>query len=280
MSLKAILESLDDLDARYHDLYAETKIETKDGAKTVYVLQVEGIESHPKAKGLKTALEKERDDRRSAREEVKALKAKVEGLPEDFDPEEYIRLKAEADDPGSRDADTEKQIEAKVALRLKVAEDRWARERDKLAKERDSAIKLAEDTDASLKQRLKTEALTAALDAVGVTRPGLRRGALAVHMHSVRIEDDEGGSPRILYESEEGATVDLNEAISHWANTEDGKPYVTPAQGGGAQGGDGRGSGQVNPWKPATRNLTQQARITRENPKLAARFKMDAGIKS
>lgn len=49
------------------------------------------------------------------------------------------------------------------------------------------------------------------------------------------------------------------------------------APGGGA--GSKGGSGQVNPWKKETFNLTEQGRITRDNPELAKQLKAAAGVK-
>lgn len=41
-------------------------------------------------------------------------------------------------------------------------------------------------------------------------------------------------------------------------------------------GGSSKGGGQVNPWKQETFNLTEQGRILRENPELAAQLKVAA----
>jgi len=41
----------------------------------------------------------------------------------------------------------------------------------------------------------------------------------------------------------------------------------------------GVGDPEVNPWKPETFNLTNQAKILQENPSLAARLKQEAGVK-
>lgn len=40
----------------------------------------------------------------------------------------------------------------------------------------------------------------------------------------------------------------------------------------------GEGDSGKNPWKKETRNLTEQGRITREDPALAARLKKEAGL--
>jgi len=41
----------------------------------------------------------------------------------------------------------------------------------------------------------------------------------------------------------------------------------------------GAGTGEVNPWKPETFNLTLQGKILREDPAKAARMKAEAGVK-
>ena len=47
-------------------------------------------------------------------------------------------------------------------------------------------------------------------------------------------------------------------------------------------GGDvnaGQGGGKVvNPWKPESKNITEQARLNKENPTLAAQLKKAAGV--
>jgi len=48
---------------------------------------------------------------------------------------------------------------------------------------------------------------------------------------------------------------------------------------GGGTNPPGAGGAEVNPWKKDTFNLTQQAKILRENPALAARLKAEAGVK-
>jgi len=65
------------------------------------------------------------------------------------------------------------------------------------------------------------------------------------------------------------------------------KPYLkaqggvggTSGQIGGGTNPPGAGGAEVNPWKKETFNLTQQAKVLRENPTLAARFKAEAGVK-
>ena len=51
------------------------------------------------------------------------------------------------------------------------------------------------------------------------------------------------------------------------------------SQVGGGSNPPDAGGGDVNPWKPETFNLTNQAKILQENPSLAARLKQEAGVK-
>src|SRR5690606_23806527 len=102
------LENLDDVPEALHGEYKEQKI----GDQTVYVLDLDGVDQHPAVKSLKTAHETTKADRNKLRTENAALKAKVEGLPEDFDPDEYQRLK---DEEEARQADPEnKDVNARV----------------------------------------------------------------------------------------------------------------------------------------------------------------------
>lgn len=62
------------------------------------------------------------------------------------------------------------------------------------------------------------------------------------------------------------------------------KPWLKKAAAASGQVGSGTnppgaGGGEPNPWKKETFNLTQQAKILRENPALAARLKQEAGVK-
>ena|SRR5690554_108047 len=52
------------------------------------------------------------------------------------------------------------------------------------------------------------------------------------------------------------------------------------AAGGGAPGSHGGGAAISNPWKADSRNLTEQARIKRDNPQLAARMMAEASTTS
>ena len=61
-------------------------------------------------------------------------------------------------------------------------------------------------------------------------------------------------------------------------------PHLFEQNSGGGASGNGSGGaglthGQKNPWAKETRNLTEQGRITRENPQLAQRLRAAAGVR-
>lgn len=111
-----------------------------------------------------------------------------------------------------------------------------------------------------------------ALDGAKIS-PALKKAALALIKSEHPPEIDGDGK----------ATIDgkpLADFVSAWAKSETGKAFVINGNsGGGAGGGGGSGDGAPNPWKKETRNLTEQGRLTRENPELAKRFKAEAGIR-
>lgn len=78
--------------------------------------------------------------------------------------------------------------------------------------------------------------------------------------------------------TEDGKVEGIKEALEALLQA---KPWLKK-QGGQVGSGTnppGAGNTEVNPWKQETFNLTQQAKILRENPALAARFKAEAGVK-
>jgi len=79
----------------------------------------------------------------------------------------------------------------------------------------------------------------------------------------------------VMYKTDTGV-VSLDEGLTVLAKE---KPHLVKASGAGGsgyRGGNGAGGAQVNPWKKETRNLTEQARLSRENPQLAANLKAQA----
>lgn len=78
---------------------------------------------------------------------------------------------------------------------------------------------------------------------------------------------------------ESGNVIGVKEALEALVET---KPWLKKAEAkpvGSGTNPPGAGVAEPNPWKQETFNLTQQAKILRENPALAARLKAEAGVK-
>lgn len=78
---------------------------------------------------------------------------------------------------------------------------------------------------------------------------------------------------------ESGNVIGVKEALEALVET---KPWLKKAEAkpvGSGTNPPGAGGAEPNPWKKETFNLTQQAKILRENPALAARLKAEAGVK-
>jgi hypothetical protein len=104
MALALSLEKLDGLDPAVAGLYVE-----KDGK---FILDVDGLED---TSGLKSALEAERKARKDFEKKYGALK--------DVDPEEYARLKKEAEDRENKDLESKGEFEKLMQKRAKEIED-------------------------------------------------------------------------------------------------------------------------------------------------------------
>lgn len=124
--------------------------------------------------------------------------------------------------------------------------------------------------DVEKKQVLKLaldRALSDALDDAGIA-PDLKDAAAALIRTSQEVAIDDGQA--------QIAGRDVKSFISDWASG-DGRAFILPPnhRGGGAIGGRARSFGGLNPFAKESRNLTEQAKLMRENPALASRLKAE-----
>jgi len=246
--LKAILDSAEGLDEAIKPFYLEA-----DGK---FVLQIEGVQNHPDTLALKNAKDREAEGRRTIKAELDELKARFQGLPEDFTVEEFNRLKDEG--KGSVDDRLKEQRE-----RLTT---QFNTEKATLTADRDKYKNIAE-------KRVVEQSLTDALVAAGVGKQFIKAAkALLKDEIKVAYEGDE-----ILATIK---SLPLSSAIKEWAESEEGKEFVVaPNNGGGGNTGvKGKPSSQNNPFKKETLNLTEQGRLKREDPDLAKQLASEAGV--
>lgn len=269
--LKVILKSLDDLDEAIRGFYKE--ITLADGS-TAYQIQLEGLDAHSDVRALKNAHETQKTKNATLRTEIEQLKARVEGLPEDFDSSAYEQLKSQAEaKPGGA---THEQVEQMVKQRVDAAT-------KKLNEDLQSRDNTIADLRAERDKARRNQVLNDALADAGVTDQIYFRAARALLKDQLKVvEDDDGTFTVLAYDPEMQIDRPATDFIKAWSESDEGKAFVGARanMGGGGDGGDPKQPGsQNNPWKRETLNLTEQARIERENPTLAQRLRAEAGIK-
>jgi len=229
MGIKVVLESLDDVPEAQKELYQE------DNGK--FVLALEGIDDHPKVRGLVTANRENVKKRDSYKKQVDDLTAKIKEFPEDFDAEEYLALKAQAGDPN--DPEVKKKRDEHMQSQRQLYEGRIKTIQDQFATQ--LAAKDAElaERDGYIDQTLVVSGLRDSLTEAGV-EPDLLDGALASLRQSVKVQRSDNGDRKAVVETDLG-DVEVAAFVKDWAGSK-GKPYLRKTTGPDPRGNNGRGS--------------------------------------
>lgn len=256
MALKYKLKAKEEIPAELQTLYVE-----RDGA---WVLDVEGAADKAKLDEFREgnlALKRERDD----------LKARFAGI----DPEAVRKL-----------ADEKRQLEE--AQQLKAGEFEKVLEARLKAVKTDLEKQLAGVTGERdvLHARLATIQIDQAV-VTEATKRGLRASALpditARARNTFRLV---GGAPQAIEADGQTARVGRDGvtplSVAEWVDTQVSEaPHLFEANAGGGAAGNGSGgaggnrSGK-NPFRKETWNLTEQMRLLKSDPGLAARLKAAA----
>ncbi|MFN7092778.1 MAG: hypothetical protein ACK4P4_19770 [Allorhizobium sp.] len=258
MALKAIIDSLDSVEEQYRSLYEE-----KDSK---FVPVVEGIETHPGAAALKSALDRVRGEKGTLSEKLTTAESRLEGLPEDFDADAYetLRTQAEGKEPPKVDERHERQ---KTELEKKHGIEKAKLER------RNAKL------DATLRKTLIDDGLTKALIDAGVSKEFLPAAkALLKERGAIKLveEDDEF---HVFADDGVDERTPLKKFVADWS-ADEGKHFVAKATGGDAKGGDGR-TFTDTPWDSSNGkrpNLTKQQQLIQKNSAKARQMAQTAGV--
>jgi G:T/U-mismatch repair DNA glycosylase len=281
MPLNAILENLDSLDEKFHELYEE-----KEGK---YILSVTGVEKHPAVTALQNALNRLKDERRKFLADLKvrdyqAVIDKLSPLPDDFDLDEYNEMKARVAEleeentnlkEGKGGDDEKKRQEELTKLREKL-ESKYLQLQTKMNDMVAAKDKELEDMRSRLRRTVADKELEEQLDRIKV-KPALRKAAKAVHRDDIVVEEGEDGNYKTIVKTDLGE-ITLAEYIDSWASSEDGKEFVEKMKGSGADNSDKDKDRDVNPWKKETRNLTMQGNIIKKDKAKARQMMKAAGV--
>lgn len=261
MALKAIVDDLADVPEALHGEYKEQKI----GDKTVFVLDIEGVNAHPDVVSLKNAHERQKQTNKTLTTDLNAAKARLEGLPEEFNADEYERLRAAAEGkdapkPDEQVARVRDQLERKHAADLGKKDDR---------------IKVLEGV---INRTLVDDGLNSALDAAGID-PKFKRAARATLKESGLIKlVEEDGKFSATVDTDMGP-MPLDKYVSDWAAGDEGKVFVSPAKLDDAPGSRANRGTENNPYAKDRWNKTEQGRLMTIDRNKAERLARAAGFK-
>jgi hypothetical protein len=219
--LKAVVTSLDDVQEQFHSLYSESGDQ--------FILQIDGADSLPDVRNLKSAYEREKEKRVKAQTERDEAISANKNMPEDFDIEVWNKAKSGETDSAAIEA-------AKVEVR-KLLEG----ERDEWKTKYNDLVLDGRKTTAEMQ-------LTDALTKAGVSDEAFLRASRALLNPMIEFGDD--GEPR--FQSDMGP-MGVSDFVERWAKG-DGKSFVRQAEGGGSRNKNGGASDGASPpasWSEA-----------------------------
>lgn len=272
MGLRAVVESLDGIEGAA-DFYTQAE----DGK---YYLEVEGVDNLPAVQGLATTLKKYKEAAPSAH----GLKAKLERLDEleafgglEMTPDEVRERVQELEElRASGGEDVDKRIEElreTYEKRKAAAVQQEAKKREQVEQENQTLQQFVE--------RLTIDnALERALDKVEVI-PSTREAVKALLKQRGPKVVKDGDDYRGIFETDLG-DLDISDYVETWSKRDEAAPFMPASgnKGSGAKGQNGAGgTSRANPFSPDNRNVSEQMRIAKENPRLAQQLAAEAGVK-
>lgn len=261
MKLKLQVDSLDGLDEKFHPLYTE-----KDGKFTL--TGVEGMKTDADVAAVRRSLEKERAEHKATKDKYRPFEQYVDSADDVVAKlDRYGELEAAAN--GKLD---EGKINGLVEARLKTQLAPKDREIKKLSDEAAQLKAENEQLKAAERRRLIHDAVREAAKKSGMIDAATED---ALYLAERVMEVDAEGN--IVTKDNVGVTPGVDTSV--WlTEMQPKRPHWWPeSKGGGGKGGQGTGGGGSNPFTAEGWNLTEQGRITRENPARADQLAKAAG---
>lgn len=221
MALKSFYTEVNEIPENLKDLYTESA----DGR---FVLDIEDIDSHPKVRGVITA---NKENARKAQErlsEIEELRGRISALPEDFDADEWERLKSGAKPDEQMQTLKEQHARALEALKAKHKTDL------------DAITAQVAERDSYIDSQTRRDALNSALDEAGfdpLHKPMLSK--FLSDQIKVRREDD---GKRIAFAETDLGELSPLDFVKDFA-AKQGKTYLAKPSGPGAPGSNNHRSG-------------------------------------
>lgn len=275
MAVKAILTDISEAPEALQGFYTKKELD----GKTVYALEITGVDDHPAVVNLKNAYERVKADRQSLSGELKAAKDKADLLPEGFDPDEYQRLltenEARKNDPEGKDVRA--QIDAANASLKSQYESRIS----KLTKDSEAALQERDEKllqmESEIRTRLVGDGLRQAFVNVGV-RKGLIDAAIRNFEHDVEVTEEDGR--RVARMKPELGGGEIASYFQNWANSDDAKDFIDPARGADESGSRSTTGAGDNPFTKKSWSKTAQGAALQADRARAERLAKSAGFRT
>ena len=247
MKLKAILDTLDGLDEALKGFYTE-----KDGK---FFLQVDGYDPG-EVEVLRSTMRRAKDEKKAAERELADLKEKYAGLPDDFSVDDY---NATLDKNGGK------------------IDQRLAEQRERLTKQYDTKL-----TEANIKLEAATKradrlyidnAMMGAMAEAGFTLPQAQKAIKSMFRDQVKVEY-EGDDVIVTIEN-----MTVLDKLKAYAQSDEGKFFVSAPNNGGGGSGGGQGSGTADYSKMNdTQLMLAQDKDPRAKAEMERRTKIDKPV--
>lgn len=255
---KAVIDDIEAVPEEYRDIY-------EDGKDGGHVIKPSLLAGHPAITNIKATADRLDKDKRDLAKKLADAEKRLADLPDDFDPEEYERIKEAMESGDDKDKDEARQR----AFQKRV--EAMERKHQAELEEREAAVTAK---DGVIHRLLVEDGLTKALVEAGVGKEFMR-AAKALLKEQVKVVED-GGEYRAVVDTDIGE-ADVAKYVADWAQGEEGKPFVPAPKGADAKGNNGTRGGEANPWKDDTFNLTAQGAIVRSDRSKAERLMRAAG---
>ncbi|CAH1661773.1 conserved hypothetical protein [Hyphomicrobiales bacterium] len=223
MALKTVLNALSEAPEALQGEYVEQKV----GDKTVFVLDLDGIDDHPKVRGVITANRANVAKRDEYKAKVTELEERLSVLPEDFDLDEYTQLKAGKS--GTKPDEALQALRDQHARAIQALKDKHTT--DLAAKDKDIG-----ERDGYIDRSLIDGGLKDALLDAGIN-PDLLDGALASLRGNVKVQRADNGDRKAIIETDLGE-VGISDFVKDWAGSK-GKAYLGKPTGPDPRGNNG-----------------------------------------
>lgn len=215
MALKAAYGSADDIPEAHKDLYSEAA----DGR---FVLDLEDVDSHPKVRGVITANKENARKAQERQAKIEELTAKLAEIPDGFDAEEYLALKAGA----GGEKDGKKADDEHLQSQRQLYEQRIAN----LTKKHEADIAALNDKlterDGYIDKTTRLDVLRKALRDAGVD-PDFEEAAEAVLAPAVKVRRADDGARKAFVETDLGE-VDVPSFVKDWSASK-GQKFLAKA---------------------------------------------------